>query len=73
MMLQNVRKIVERTLIGESVPALVRWGKHVPRSVICRLQADGFREVVRYAAAHQKFFGRQLAEKHIDIRRVRSP
>jgi phenylacetate-CoA ligase len=72
-MLQNVRKIVERTLIGESVPALVRWGKHVPRSVIHRLQADSFRDVVRYAAAHQKFFARQLAENHIDIRRVRSP
>jgi phenylacetate-CoA ligase len=51
----------------------VRWGKHVPRSVIRRLQADSFRDVVRYTAAHQKFFARQLAENHIDIRRVRSP
>ena len=73
LMLKNLRKLMERTLIGDSVPALVRWGKHVPRSVIRRLQAESFRDVVRYTAAHQKFFARKLAENHIDIRRVRSP
>jgi len=72
-MLETVRKLVERTLIGDSVPALVRWGKHVPRAVIQRIQTDGFRQVVRYAAAHQKFFARKLAAHHIDIDRVRGP
>ena len=72
-MLNTFRRFVERRLLGDSIPALVRWGKHASREVIRRLQADGFREVVRYAAAHQKFFARQLAEQHIDVRRVRSP
>ena len=69
----HISQGVERTLIGDSVPALVRWGKHVPRAVVQRIQADGFRQVARYAAAQQKFFARKLAEHHIDIDRVRRP
>jgi len=72
-MLGSLRKLVERTLIGDSVPALVRWGKHVPRSIIRGIQEDGFREAVRYAAVRQKFFARQLHEKGIDPARVRRP
>ena len=60
-MLSSIRKLVERAVIGESVPGLVRWGKHVPRPVIQGLQRDSFRELVRYAAQHQKFFAAQTA------------
>jgi phenylacetate-CoA ligase len=72
-MFTQVRKLVERALIGESVPALVRWGKHVPRPLIRRMQADSFRTLVRYAAVHQKFFARKLREHGIDPKRVREP
>jgi phenylacetate-CoA ligase len=72
-MLGSVRNLVERALLGRSVPALVRWGKSVPRSVIRGIQADGFRSVVAYAARHQKFFARRLKEKGIDPACVRSP
>ena len=59
--------------MGNSVPALVRWGKPVPRSIIRGIQADGFREVVRYAAKQQKFFARCLREAGVDPGRVRRP
>ena len=72
-MLGSLRKILERTVIGDSVPALVDWGKHMPRSVIRGIQEDGFQEVVRYAAARQKFFARKLREKGIDPSQVRRP
>jgi len=72
-MLGRFRNLFERAVIGDSVPALVRWGKHVPRSVIQGIQGDGFRAVVRYAAARQKFFARRLREKGIDPSRVRGP
>ncbi|HZO99060.1 MAG TPA: hypothetical protein VFD30_02080 [Terriglobia bacterium] len=72
-MLGSLRKLVERTVIGESVPALVRFGKHVPRSVIRRIQRDGFRELVQYAARHQRFFGSKLRERGINPARVREP
>jgi phenylacetate-CoA ligase len=70
-MLGNLRKLVERAVIGESVPALVRWGKRLARSTIRGIQADGFREVVRYAAKRQKFLARKLREHGIDSARVR--
>jgi hypothetical protein len=54
-MFSRARKLFERAVIGDSVPSLVRWGKHVPPSVIRKIRADGFVEVVRYAAEHQKF------------------
>ncbi|HEV2348606.1 MAG TPA: hypothetical protein VG028_02055 [Terriglobia bacterium] len=72
-MLSRGRKLVEGALIGDSVPALARWGKSVPRSVIRRLQAGAFRQVVRYAAKHQKFFARQLRQHGVDPARVRRP
>ena len=72
-MLKQVRKFVERTLIGDSVPALVRWGKHVPPSLIEKIRDESFVEVVRYAAQHQKFFARKLSEHGIDPGRVRCP
>ncbi len=72
-MLETIRKLVERTVIGESVPALVRWGKRVPRSIILGMQSDAFRGVVCYAARHQKFFALKLREKGIDVRSVRRP
>lgn len=72
-MLSRLRNIFERAVIGDSVPALVRWGKHVPRSVTRGIQADGFRALVRYAATRQKFFARRLREKGIDPSRVRRP
>jgi len=72
-MLGHARQLIERTLIGDSVPALVRWGKHVPRSLIRGIQADPFRGLVRYAAEHQKFFARKLREGGINPKHVRRP
>ena len=72
-MLSGFRKLIERAAIGESVPALVRWGKHVPAPVIKRLQRDSFRDLVRYAAQHQKFFARKLRENGINPAQVRCP
>lgn len=72
-MLDRIRKIVERTVIGESVPSLVRWGKRVPRPLIRGIQADAFHAIVRYAARHQKFFARKLRQAGIDPARVRRP
>ncbi len=72
-MLNRVRQLVERIWIGDSVPALVRWGKPLPRGVVERMQRDAFREVVGYAARHQKFFARRLREAGIDPHRVRGP
>jgi phenylacetate-CoA ligase len=72
-MLNQVRKLVERTLIGDSVPALVRWGKHVPPALVAKMRDESFVEVVQYAARHQKFFARQLREHGIDPGRVRRP
>jgi phenylacetate-CoA ligase len=72
-MLSSLRQFAERTLIGGSVPALVRWGKRLPRGVLRRVQSDAFGQVVRYAARHQKFFARKLREAGIDAGRVRGP
>lgn len=72
-MLSGIRKFVERTLIGESVTGLVRWGKHVPRAIIEGIQRDSFRELVLYAAERQEFFKRKLRESGIDPRSVRGP
>ena len=72
-MLSQARKLVEHVLVGDSVPALVRWGKRTPASVVLGIQADGFREVVQYAARHQKFLARKLREHGIDPKRVRRP
>ena len=72
-MLSSMRKFVERVVIGESVPGLIRWGKHVPRPLIQGLQRDSFRELVRYAARHQEFFKRKLRENGIEPGGVRRP
>jgi phenylacetate-CoA ligase len=72
-MLGSLRKLVERAFVGDSIPALVRWGKPVPRSIIRRIQADSFRAVVGYAAQRQKFFSRRLLEKEVDPARLRRP
>lgn len=72
-MLARARNLFERLVIGDSVPALVRWGKRVPRSIIKGIQEDGFRAVVLHAARRQRFFARQLDEKGIDPSRVRRP
>jgi phenylacetate-CoA ligase len=72
-MLSHIRKFVERAVIGESVPGLVRWGKHVPRAVIQGLQRDSFGELVRYAAQRQKFLKRKLRENGIEPGGVRGP
>lgn len=72
-MLNILRKFVEHAIIGDSIPALVRWGKPMPRWLIRRLQTDAFRVVVRYAARYQNFFARKLSEKGIDPARVRRP
>lgn len=72
-MIGQLRKFVELTFIGKSVPALVRWGKRTSSPMVLRIQADSFREVVQYAAKHQKFFARKLREHGIDPKRVRRP
>lgn len=72
-MLSNIRKLVERVFVGDSVPGLVRCGKHIPRWVIERLQRDSFREVVQYAAQRQPFFQRKLRENGIIAGDVHCP
>lgn len=72
-MFNRARKIFENTVIGDSVPELVRWGKNVSPSVISKIRAEGFVEVVRYAAENQKFFARKLREAGIDPKKVRRP
>jgi phenylacetate-CoA ligase len=72
-MLTGLRKLAEHTLIGDSVPALVRWGKALPRPVLERLQAESFGEIVKYAARRQKFFARKLEKAKIDPSRVQVP
>ncbi|HUI42709.1 MAG TPA: AMP-binding protein [Terriglobia bacterium] len=72
-MLKSAQRALERVVVGDSIPSLVRWAQALPRPLIRRLQRDAFREVVRYAALHQKFFSRQLKAKGIDPARVRAP
>ncbi len=72
-MLSSFRNLFERAVVGESIPALARWGKRVPRSIIQSLQGDAFRAVVQYAARHQRFFARRLREHGIDPAHVRRP
>ncbi len=72
-MFNKARKLFESTVIGDSVPELVRWGKNVSPSMIAKISSDGFGEVVRYAAENQKFFAQKLSENGIDPKRVRRP
>jgi phenylacetate-CoA ligase len=72
-MFNQIRKIAEHVLIGDSVPALVRLGKKVPPSVVLKIRDDSFVQVVRYAAEHQRFFARRLRERGIDPNKVRQP
>lgn len=72
-MLNTLRKPFERVFIGGSVPALVRWGRAVPRPLVRGMQNDAFRSIVRYAAQHQRFFARQLKARGIDALSVRRP
>ncbi len=72
-MLSEIRQFVERKVIGDSIPSLVRWGKSVPPGLMRRLQAEEFRKVIRYAAARQKFFRHKLGEAGVDPGSVRGP
>jgi phenylacetate-CoA ligase len=72
-MLKSAQRFLERVFVGDSIPALVRWGESMPRPWIERLQADAFREVVRYAARRQKFLAQKLQAAGIDADRVRVP
>lgn len=72
-MLSTVRKIVERAVIGDSIPRLARWGRQVPRSVVERLKTEAFVEAFRYTAQRQKFLARKLCEHGIDPARVHGP
>jgi phenylacetate-CoA ligase len=72
-MLEHGRHLFERLWIGDSIPALVKWGRAVPRSITRRMQAEGFRSIVAYAAHHQRFFAERLRQHRIDPRRVRCP
>ena len=72
-MVADIRQILERGVIGDSIPRLVQWGKSIPRGIIRRMQMDGFRRVVRYAAANQKFFARKLREAGLRAEQVRRP
>jgi phenylacetate-CoA ligase len=72
-MVAGLRQFVERRVIGDSVPRLVRWGKSLPPTLIRRMQADAFRRVVRYADSRQRFFSRKLQEAGIRADRVRRP
>lgn len=72
-MLTAIRRLLERRVIGDSPSSLLKWGKAMPRPLIRRLQADAFREAVRYAAQHQIFFAEQLRKRGMDARKVRRP
>ena len=72
-MIAGLRQIVERAVIGDSPSRLAGWGKCLPPSLIRRIQADGFRRVVRHAASHQKFFVRKLSQAGISVEDVRRP
>lgn len=72
-MIANLRKFVERRVIGDSVPRLVQWGKSLPPGLIRRIQTDAFRRVIRYAGTHQKFFGRMLREAGLRADQIRQP
>jgi phenylacetate-CoA ligase len=72
-MLKSVQRAVEHVAVGDSVPRLVRAAQALPKPLIRRLQLDAFREIVNYAARHQKFFARQLREKGINAVQVRRP
>ena len=72
-MLNSLRNLFERTVIGKSVPSLARWGKATPRPLIRSLQRDAFCEAARYAAKHQRFFARKLEEHRIDPAHLHEP
>ncbi len=72
-MVAGLRQFVERRVIGDSVPRLVRWGKSLPPSLIRRMQADAFRQVVLYAASRQKFFARKLQQAGLRADQIRNP
>jgi phenylacetate-CoA ligase len=72
-MLSSLGKFAERIVIRDSASTLIKWGKAMPRPAISRLQASAFREVVRYTARRQKFFGEKLREHELDASEVRSP
>ena len=72
-MVADFRKIVERRVIGDSIPRLVHWGKSLPPGLIRRIQMDGFRRVVRYTAANQKFFAGKLREAGLRPEQIRRP
>ena len=72
-MLKSIQTTLERFVVGDSVPSLVRWGQSLPPGLVRRLQLDAFGQVVRYTAARQRLFARKLAEKGIDPARVHRP
>ena len=72
-MLKKLQRVLERVMVGERIPALVRWGQSVPHGMIRRMQEEAFGEVVRYAARRQKFLARKLRESGIDPGRLRHP
>jgi phenylacetate-CoA ligase len=72
-MLKRLETVLERLVVGDSIPSLVRWGQSAPHGFVRRLQEDAFRDVVRYAARRQRFFARKLQASGIDPARVRRP
>ncbi|MGH9448297.1 MAG: phenylacetate--CoA ligase family protein, partial [Terriglobia bacterium] len=72
-MLGNLRNLFERVVIGNSTPSLLKWGKAVPQPLVLELQADAFRQLVRYAAKHQKFFAAKLKEYGLNPSTIRKP
>ena len=72
-MLKTFQRAMERLVVGDSISRLVRGAQALPRPLIGSLQRDAFREVVRYAARHQRFFAQQLRTRGIDPFRVRRP
>jgi len=72
-MFSQLRQLAERTLIGDSVPALARWGKRTPARAVERIRADSFRRTLQYAARRQKFLARELRARGIDPGQVKRP
>jgi phenylacetate-CoA ligase len=72
-MLNRLEKLTERIVVGDSPSSLLKWGKAMPAPAIRRLQRSAFREVVRYAAGHQKFFAQKLRKHGLNASRIHNP
>jgi phenylacetate-CoA ligase len=72
-MLSRLERLTERIVTGDSPSSLIKLGKAMPPPAIRRLQRSAFRDVVRYAARHQKFFAEKLRRHGLSASRIHNP